>query len=258
MGERMDDVVARFLAPDGPAFACINARVEDALLLLPDGCADLVDGDPPYGTGQWQRAEAGAGRDPRAVHTTESWDTWDPAWIPEALRASRGPVTVCSPNGRVEELLRLGREAGVATRLHMWVKPDPRPRFAGQPAYGFEPVIVYRSNLQDGGEMDYTIASAPREGRDHDAEGHPHQKPVDLPRRLIRQSTPPGGLVVSLFAGSGTTAEAAILEGRRVLAVEADPAWCERLTARAGRALERLHRQPALLPTQAPLPLEAA
>jgi site-specific DNA-methyltransferase (adenine-specific) len=41
-------------------------------------------------------------------------------------------------------------------------------------------------------------------------------------RWLVRLVTPPGGLVLDPFAGSGTTAEAAILEGMRCLTVEQD------------------------------------
>ena len=42
---------------------------------------------------------------------------------------------------------------------------------------------------------------------------HPTVKPVALMRYLIRLVTPPGGLVLDPFLGSGTTAVAAILEG---------------------------------------------
>lgn len=248
MGERLASAIARFLAPspEDPPFAVVCARVEEVLLLLPDASVDLVDADPPYGTGEWVRPEAGAGGDCRAVHHKAEWDVWDPAWIPAALRVSRGPVATMTPMTRLEDLLRLGREAGVSMRLHPWVKPDPRPRFSGQPAYGFEPAVIFRSNLLEGGEVDYTIASAPREGRDACAEGHPHQKPVDLLRRLVRQGSPAGGTVLSLFAGSGTTAEAALLEGRRVLAVEGREEWCEKIRARCARASERLRRNPTL------------
>ncbi|WP_101616561.1 DNA methyltransferase [Bifidobacterium margollesii] len=44
-------------------------------------------------------------------------------------------------------------------------------------------------------------------------------------RWLIRTYTQPGDPVVDPFAGSGSTAVAAALEGRRCLAVERDPQW---------------------------------
>lgn len=48
---------------------------------------------------------------------------------------------------------------------------------------------------------------------------HPTQKPQALMRELVKVA-PEGGLVVDPFAGSGSTAEAALTEGRRFLGVE--------------------------------------
>ncbi len=45
--------------------------------------------------------------------------------------------------------------------------------------------------------------------------GYPTQKPVALLERIIASGSPPGGLVVDLYAGSGTTAVAAHALGRR-------------------------------------------
>ena len=42
---------------------------------------------------------------------------------------------------------------------------------------------------------------------------HPTVKPIALMRYLVRLVTPPGGVVLDPFLGSGTTAAAAILEG---------------------------------------------
>ena len=42
---------------------------------------------------------------------------------------------------------------------------------------------------------------------------------------LIRHITPPGGIVLDPFAGSGTTAEAAIREGFGCILMEAEPEY---------------------------------
>jgi len=52
---------------------------------------------------------------------------------------------------------------------------------------------------------------------------HPTVKPLALMRWLVRLVTPPGGLVLDPFAGSGTTGQAAALEGMRAVLIEADP-----------------------------------
>ncbi len=49
---------------------------------------------------------------------------------------------------------------------------------------------------------------------------HPTVKPLDLMRWLVRLVTPPGGVVLDLFAGSGTTLASAILEGFDCVGVE--------------------------------------
>ncbi len=50
--------------------------------------------------------------------------------------------------------------------------------------------------------------------------GYPTQKPVGILERIVRASSRPGDLVVDLFAGSGTTGEAALRHGRRFLLVD--------------------------------------
>jgi len=52
---------------------------------------------------------------------------------------------------------------------------------------------------------------------------HPTVKPVELMRWLVRLITPPGGTVLDPFAGSGTTGEAAMLEGLNAILIEHDP-----------------------------------
>jgi site-specific DNA-methyltransferase (adenine-specific) len=49
---------------------------------------------------------------------------------------------------------------------------------------------------------------------------HEAKFPLELPRRLIRLLTDPNDIVLDCFVGSGTTAVAAILEGRRYLGIE--------------------------------------
>lgn len=54
---------------------------------------------------------------------------------------------------------------------------------------------------------------------------HPTVKPIDLMRWLIRLVTPPGGLVLDPFTGSGTTGCAAVLEGMRFVGVEREASY---------------------------------
>lgn len=61
---------------------------------------------------------------------------------------------------------------------------------------------------------------------------HPTVKPLELMRWLVRLLCPPGGLVLDPTAGSGTTGAASVLEGRRFLGIELEPAYIEIAAAR--------------------------
>jgi len=64
------------------------------------------------------------------------------------------------------------------------------------------------------------------------ANHHPTVKPLELMRWLLRLVTPPDGLIVDPFCGSGSTGCAAVLEGRRFLGIERDPAYAAIARAR--------------------------
>lgn len=61
---------------------------------------------------------------------------------------------------------------------------------------------------------------------------HPTVKPTELMRYLCRLVTPPGGLIVDPFAGSGSTGKAAILEGFQFVGFELDPQYTAIANAR--------------------------
>ncbi|MCS6871649.1 MAG: site-specific DNA-methyltransferase [Anaerolineae bacterium] len=56
---------------------------------------------------------------------------------------------------------------------------------------------------------------------------HPAKFPLELPRRLIRLFTKPQDVILDCFIGSGTTAVAAILEGRRYVSIEIEPRYVQ-------------------------------
>jgi DNA modification methylase len=68
----------------------------------------------------------------------------------------------------------------------------------------------------------YTAKASRRERGEYCT--HPTVKPLALMRYLCRLVTPPDGLVLDPFTGSGTTGIAAILEGFRFIGIEQDAA----------------------------------
>lgn len=67
---------------------------------------------------------------------------------------------------------------------------------------------------------------------------HPTVKPTDLMRYLCRLVTPPSGIVLDPFMGSGSTGKAAMLEGLTFIGIELDSKYMEIAQARIEAALQ--------------------
>ena len=63
------------------------------------------------------------------------------------------------------------------------------------------------------------------ENTDTKGNNHPTVKPTDLMAYLCRLVTPPGGVVLDPFMGSGSTGKAAIREGFQFVGIEMDPEY---------------------------------
>lgn len=66
--------------------------------------------------------------------------------------------------------------------------------------------------------------------------GHPCSKPIEWMRWLVVKATLRGEVVLDPFAGSGTTAIAAMQEGRKCIIIEKDPRYCEIIRRRVREA----------------------
>jgi site-specific DNA-methyltransferase (adenine-specific) len=84
----------------------------------------------------------------------------------------------------------------------------------------------------------FYCAKAGRKERGADNK-HPTVKPLALMRWLVRLVTPPGGLVLDPFAGSGTTGLAAIREGFEFIGIEREPDYVATARSRISQVLVR-------------------
>jgi site-specific DNA-methyltransferase (adenine-specific) len=81
----------------------------------------------------------------------------------------------------------------------------------------------------------FSVFHHPKANReDRAGSKHPTVKPVALIQHLIRLVTPPGGVVLDPFAGSGTTGEAALREGAEVILIEREPQFFADIERRFG------------------------
>ena len=87
----------------------------------------------------------------------------------------------------------------------------------------------------------FYMAKCSKKDRNEGLEGvvnhHPCLKPTALMRYLCRLVTPPGGIVLDPFMGSGSTGKAAMLEGFRFIGIEREAEYVEIARARIGAVL---------------------
>jgi DNA modification methylase len=69
---------------------------------------------------------------------------------------------------------------------------------------------------------------------------HPTVKPTDLMRYLCRLVTPPGGIVLDPFMGSGSTGKAAMREGFKFIGIERDESYFDIAEARIMAARDKV------------------
>lgn len=84
---------------------------------------------------------------------------------------------------------------------------------------------VSRPGIKDSGSAARFFYTAKADATDRIGSKHPTVKPLDLMQYLVRLVTPPGGLVLDPFAGTGTTGEAAFREGMRAVLIEREPEY---------------------------------
>ncbi len=87
-------------------------------------------------------------------------------------------------------------------------------------AKGTEAANITNGVTDTGGSAARYFYSAKADSNDRLGSKHPTVKPLDLMQYLVRLVTPPKGLALDPFAGTGTTGEAAWREGMRAVLIE--------------------------------------
>lgn len=94
----------------------------------------------------------------------------------------------------------------------------------------------YRNLVLEPGETAHLYAADSEQtvwevAKEHDYI-HPTQKPVELARRAVVNSSKPGEVALDLFGGSGSTLMAAEITGRRARVMELDPVYVDAIVKR--------------------------
>lgn len=193
----------------------------DCLEVLPalsPGSVDAVVTDPPYGLGDKWNGGGGSTHSTWKFKPAEA-KSWDGAI---------SPLVIELPKMARQTIIWGGNYYPLPPRRCwlIWDKCQPDTWTTGQAELAWtnldKPVRVFR--------MCQAVA--------HDEmrpKTHPAQKPLSLMRWCMKW-IPDATTIIDPFAGSGTTAIAAMKEGRRCVLIEKDPAYCEIIRRRVREA----------------------
>lgn len=214
---------------------------------LADKSVDLLLTDPPYSISNAYTCEK---QIPRRLRTNGGdfimpkgdFGTWDrdfnpKSWTDVIVPKVRGWAVIFCAQAQIGEYVEILKSHGFnAVGTIVWHKTNPVPfntRF--KPVNAWEAGVIGKrpgTKFHGRGTVHnvFTYKSPSPQNRIH-----PTQKPLGLFRELTQLFSQPGDLILDPFAGSATTACAALELRRKVIAFESDErhymAACERLSA---------------------------
>ncbi|AQR67017.1 site-specific DNA-methyltransferase [Janthinobacterium sp. LM6] len=244
---------------------------EDALAGLariPDGSVDLILTDPPYNLGK----DYGNASDQQSVADYLRWtEEWIDAALPK-LKANGSLYIFLTWRYSPEIFVMLKQRMAMMNEI-IW---DRRVPSMGGSVRSFSSVhdtigfFVKRKDYYfdlDAVRIAYDAAtkkarsrsifigakwlevgynpkdlwSVSRLHKEHpERADHPTQKPLEIIERMLKASCPPGGVVLDLFMGSGTTALAAKRCGRDFVGFELNPDYCAIIEQRLAALAQEL------------------
>lgn len=223
----------------------VNQDCLDYLKTLPDKSAALVLTDPPYEISRdtnFQSKKA-SGKDTDRFRVSMDFGDWDKDFtdLSEAVREcyrvlKDGGTMICFYDiWKITVLRRYFENAGFRQiRFIEWLKTNPVPLNSSTnyltDAREAAVVGVKKSrpvfhSCYDNGVYRYPICH--EKGR-----FHPTQKPVALLEEIIQKHSDKGDMVLDCFAGSGSTAVAALQQGRNFRGCEISEEFYEKAMKR--------------------------
>ena len=156
-------------------------------------------------------------------------------------KTGRWPANVVLDESQAAEL---DRQSGVTASAQRIGRRAGKADTTSYGAFSGQERALKDHGDSGGASRFFYVAKAPKSERPVvDGTAHPTVKPIALMRWLVRMVTPPNGTVLDPFAGSGTTLEAAMLEGFNVTGVEREADYLPLIQARIDRATTALAAQ---------------
>jgi site-specific DNA-methyltransferase (adenine-specific) len=158
-------------------------------------------------------------------------DSWQPKAGENGSPAGRYPANVIHDGS--EEVLDAFAAYGERASGNM--RPATRRSRSAGTVYGKMSPVTAGATHGDSGSIARFFYQAKADAGDRNGSRHPTVKPLALIRYLVRLVTPPGGTVLDLFAGTGTTGEAAEREGRDAILIEREAEYIADINRRLDR-----------------------
>jgi site-specific DNA-methyltransferase (adenine-specific) len=194
------------------------------LRTLPDASVDLIDTDPAYASLEKHRKVGTTTRLKVSDGSSNAWfdvvqNSYFPGFLRECyrvLKKDRHLYFFCDEE-TADVVKPLGRAAGFTFwKSLVWVKVGSKNRCKLDPGLGYhwrssrEFILFFEKGKRKLNSLSICdVLPVPKvRGR------YPTEKPVELNRILIEQSTQPGEIVIDPFMGSASAGEAALKAGR--------------------------------------------
>jgi len=225
-----------------------NEDFFDGVARLADASVDLVIADPPYGLGKDYGNDSDRRSGEEYLAFSRSWIdavlpklrangslyvflTWQ--YAPEVFSYLKTRLLmvneiiwdrrVPSMGGSTRKFSSVHDNIGLfaASRDYYFDVDSVRIPYDAQTKKARSRSIFVGKKWLEVGYNPKDLWSVSRLHRQHaEREDHPTQKPLAIVERMVLASSPPGGLVLDPFMGSGTSAEAAAMHARRFAGFE--------------------------------------
>ena len=228
----------------------------------PNGCFDLIFADPPYflsnggitcHAGKMVKVDKGSWDKSRGADENHNFNH---EWLRrcQALLKPNGTLFVSGTHHVIFSVGYAMQQLGMKVLNQItWQKPNPPPNLACRYfTHSTETVLWAAKNEKsrhlfhyadmkkaNGGKQmkDVWNFTAPKRGEKTFGK-HPTQKPVVLLERIILAASKAGDHVLDPFLGSGTTAIACALLGRKCVGIESDVSHVSLATSRLLEAIQ--------------------
>lgn len=214
-----------------------NIDCLEGMRSLPDKCVDLIVTDPPYEFCD-TRGGGAFGTAHRTYHAelTPLSKGIDNEVLDEMVRVmKRINIYIWCNKNQLRQYIDYFGDLGCSMDLLTWHKSNPTPTCGNKYLSDTEYCLFFREK----GVKVYGTYESKRKyyvsrvnAEDKVMYNHPTVKPLDIIRNLVVNSSKEGDVVLDPYMGSGTTAAACVLTGRRYLGFEIDPIYYEVIKGR--------------------------